>query len=424
MMKKTALLINFLFCVTLTFAQDLDDINELMGKLKYKEAKEAIDKYFQNPKKEKEAEGWYYKGRIYNSLSQETSMEYEESFTLKSESFNAFRKYQSLDSKDVYLLLEGYNSYLGLYFGYYDLGAKAFNNKKFGNAITAFKKAIEIKDFILSKKYDFGQTKLYPLDTSLILNIATAALQDKNEEEAIKNYKILAEANIVAEGYKEIYEYIADYYFRKNDLAALNSILIKGKKLYPEDDYWNDLEIRAVSKNGDKKALYAKYEEMIVREPSSFLLSYNYAVELYNSIYGKEASNTGDSIISNKLVEALKKAIANESKDDITATILLTNHLYNMSADKLNASNVIKSTKADDVKKKAGLKSEANKYMDDCIYYGEIAIKFYEGLASRTAIQKANYKILLSNLSDLYSIKKNPAKATEYENKNKAAEKL
>ena len=74
MMKKTALLINFLFCVTLTFAQDLDDINELMGKLKYKEAKEAIDKYFHNTKKEKEAEGCYYKGRIYNSLSQETSM--------------------------------------------------------------------------------------------------------------------------------------------------------------------------------------------------------------------------------------------------------------------------------------------------------------------------------------------------------------
>ena len=265
---------------------------------------------------------------------------------------------------------------------------------------------------------------MYPLDTSLILNIATAALQDKNEEEAIKNYKILAEANIVAEGYKEIYEYIADYYFRKNDLAALNSILIKGKKLYPEDDYWNDLEIRAVSKNGDKKALYAKYEEMIAKEPSSFLLSYNYAVELYNSIYGKEASNTGDSIISNKLVEALKKAIANESKDDITATILLTNHLYNMSADKLNASNVIKSTKPDDIKKKAGLKSEANKYMDDCIYYGEIAIKFYEALASRTGIQKANYKILLNNLSDLYSIKKNPVKATEFDNKNKAAEKL
>jgi hypothetical protein len=37
-------------------------------------------------------------------------------------------------------------------------------------------------------------------------------------------------------------------------------------------------------------------------------------------------------------------------------------------------------------------------------------------------MQKANYKIIIGNLSDLYSIKKNQLKVDEYERKNKAAD--
>jgi hypothetical protein len=62
--------------------------------------------------------------------------------------------------------------------------------------------------------------------------------------------------------------------------------------------------------------------------------------------------------------------------------------------------------------------------MNLCISYAEKAVKYYEAIPSKTQMQKANYKITLGYLSDIYSIKKNPAKAAEYDKKNAAADKL
>ncbi len=423
-MKKISLIALVLFSVMSVKSQSLEDINDLMGQSKFNEAKTAIDKYFTNPKKANDAEGYYYKGRIYNSLSRDTAFSFSLMFEYKSEAFEAFKKNQALDAKDVYLMLENHTSYLDLYFGFYDLGAKDFNAKKFGDAVTAFKKANEVKDYILSKKYEYSQTKLYALDTSLILNIAASAIQNKQENIAVEYYKKLTDLNVDGADYKELYQFIIEYYIKTNDAENLKSILTKAKKLYPGDDYWIDIELKAAGNTGNKADLLAKYEELLAENPTSFLLAYNYSVELYNSLYGRDASSAGSEAVSDKLTEIAKKAIANESKTDITATVLMCNHLFNYAADELNASNMIKSTKPEDVKKKAALKAIANKTMDECIVYAETAMKFYEGLSSRTPIQKANYKIVLGYLSDIYSVKKNTAKAAEYEKKNAAADKL
>ena len=129
-MKKLFIAAFFILSQISGFTQDLEDINDLLGKNKYQEAKDAIDKYMQNPKKEKDAEAWYFKGRIYNSLSQQENMDLNQSYDLKVESYAAFRKNQNLDSKDIRMMFEGYNSYLILYSGFYDLGSAFFNAKK------------------------------------------------------------------------------------------------------------------------------------------------------------------------------------------------------------------------------------------------------------------------------------------------------
>ena len=78
-MKKLFIAAFFILSQISGFTQDLEDINDLLGKNKYQEAKDAIDKYLQNPKKEKDAEAWYFKGRIYNSLSQQENMDLSQS---------------------------------------------------------------------------------------------------------------------------------------------------------------------------------------------------------------------------------------------------------------------------------------------------------------------------------------------------------
>ena len=423
-MKKIILSAIVLFATIMSSAQSLEDINDMMGKFQYREAKAGIDKYLSNSKKATEAEAWYYKGRIYNALSRDSSTPASEIYNLKNEAFLAFKQNQVMDKKDVYLSLETHTSYLDLYYGLYDFGAKEFNNKNFDSAMNAFKKAMEVKDYILEKKYDYPQTVINALDTSLILNIAASAIQAKKEDIAIEYYKKITDARASGADYKEVYQYIVEYYIKKDDEASLKEILTIAKSVYPGDDYWIDAELKAVSKKGDKATLFAKYDELIAQNPSSFVLPYNYAVEIYNSLYGKDATNAGDATIGNKLTEIIKKAINNEEKTDITATSLMANHLYNMSADMLNTSNMIKSTKPDEVKRKSELKAAANKSMDDCIIYAGNVEHFFEAIPNKTPIQKANYKIALGYLSDIYSLKKNPVKIAEYEKKKAAADKL
>jgi len=122
------------------------------------------------------------------------------------------------------------------------------------------------------------------------------------------------------------------------------------------------------------------------------------------------------------LFDILKKAIAIEDKKDITALILMCNHLYYFTSDLNNASSAIKGPNPDQLKKKASLKAATMKAADDCISYALTAESFLESIPSKNPMQKANYKIIIGNLSDLYSIKKNQLKVDEYERKNKAAD--
>ena len=105
-------------------AQDIDDIKDMMAKSQFKESKVAIDKYMSTPKNAENSDAWYLKGRIYNSLSYDNTTPESDVYNLRNEAFAAFQKYQQLDPKDLWMKLENFESYLNLYGGLYDLGAK------------------------------------------------------------------------------------------------------------------------------------------------------------------------------------------------------------------------------------------------------------------------------------------------------------
>ncbi len=417
-MKKFSILMLLFFSAMNGFSQSLDDINEIMGKKDYVNARTAIDKYLSDPKNSEKGDGWYFKGRIYNSLSYEKSIQQNELYDLKNTAFEAFKKYQQLDSKEVRMIFENHASYLDLYYGFYDLGANLFNSKDYSGAFNAFKKAIEVENYILGKKYVFSQATLNPLDTALVMNAAISATQAKKIDEGIPYYRKLTDANVTGEGYRDIYEYLVDYYNEKGDESAMKEILTKGKNFYPKDEFWNEIELKNIGKTGDEAALFAKYEEMIAKDPSNFTMAYNYAVVLYKKIYDKDAKHANDLSMKDKLTATLKSAITKDP--EIDATVLLAGHLYSMAANYFNDASMIKGTKPDDVKKKNELKALANKKLDECIPYSENAIKYFENKTDLKIMQTANYKIILSNLSDIYSMKGDKKKSDEYEKKRAA----
>src|SRR5882724_10397820 len=130
-MKKYCFFMMLLFSSAAGFGQKLEDITKLENANKHKEAKAGIDKFLSDPKNASEAAAYFYKGKIYNSVSKDSSITPEESMKLKTDAFDAFKKYQQMDSKEVSFILENHGSYFDLYNGFFDIGAKQFGKKNF-----------------------------------------------------------------------------------------------------------------------------------------------------------------------------------------------------------------------------------------------------------------------------------------------------
>ena len=414
-MKKLCFFSFVLFVAAVANAQSLDDIGKLMEKNKYAAAKVSIEKYISDPKNAASAEAWYYKGRIYNSLSKDSTVAKQDAYNLKQTAFDAFKKNQQLDKFDLRMKTEFYKSYLDLYLGFYDLGAQNFNLKNYPAAYNSFSKSQEMENFILSKNYLYDEIKLNKLDTALVMNIAASALQASDTLNAVINYRRITDAGITGLDYERVYEYLGRYYLEKKDNSNAQMILAKAKTAYPTNNFWNALEVEQISKSGDIKALLARYDELYNKDPRNFANSYNYAVEMYNSLWAN-VNKSPDTALFLKLTTVLKSAIAVDESMD--ATMLLNNHLFNVAADystKAALIKVIKTTKPDELKKKKDLNASSINYMNELIPYGESMIKFLSAKTTLTTKQKINYKQVANYLSDAYRVKGDLKKSAEYD---------
>jgi mevalonate kinase len=201
-------------------------------------------------------------------------------------------------------------------------------------------------------------------------------------------------------------------------MANFNAIIEKGKKLYPESEYWVSMQLENMRKNSDQAQMFAKYEEMIAQNPTNYVVPYNYSIELFNSIYGKDAKPADEMAAKDKLTAALKKAIANDKGKD--ATILMTKHLYNKSSDMSIAATLVKGTKPEDVKKRAELVEKTKAQMDEFLEYAKQGVAYYESLPSLKPVQRATYQELLTNMSEIYNYKKDTKSAAEIDKKKAA----
>lgn len=163
-------------------AQKIDEIKELIGKAQWEQAKQKLDAHLADPKNAAKPEGWYYKGVIYNELAKDAKYATILGTTDgRMEAFESFKKYIELDPKTILMTLEQNVRLFDLYNGYFDLGAKAFNSKNYEEAFKNFKNASIVEDFVASKNYEYNGFKFPKMDTSLIQNIALAALLSKKK---------------------------------------------------------------------------------------------------------------------------------------------------------------------------------------------------------------------------------------------------
>jgi hypothetical protein len=427
-MKKFSLVALLAFAVNFAMAQDIDEIRNLailgqMNRGKLPAAKEAVDKYLSVEKNAKKPEGWFYKGYVLNEMSKDSAKTIDESFAMKAEAFEALKKYRQMDPKAELLVEQNNAQFFDIYYGFSsELAIKAYNTKNLASAHENFKKGLEVHDYIFASDIAGANNfKFSAIDTTLTLYTAITANEIKKTDDAAFYYKKLVDGGVGGSDYIDAYQVLADYYKNKKDQAAFDDILAKGRKLYPQNEpYWMAIEIENAVDGIAKPAVFQKYEELMVKHPTSYEIAYNYGAELFNFVNSDESKTVNIAEYKTKLSETLKKAIAIQST--FNANFLLATSLYNNSYDLSDEARKIKGVKPEDVKKKKALEADALKSLNDALPYGETAVGLFSSLKKTNNSDKANYKRLVNLLKNAYEVKKDAAKTAEYDKLSKAAE--
>lgn len=403
-------------------AQDLDQVRNMAILGQHAKAKEAVDKFLAVEKNAKKADGWFYKGFVYNMVSRDTTKTLDESAALKEEALAALKKYRDMDAKRE-LLEENSNSpFFDIYSGYAsDLGIRAYNEKSFAKAADFFGKALEVHDFIYTNNITGANGfKFGALDTTLVIYSAIAASEAKNPDLAAVYYKKLVDANVGGDQYVDVYQKLADYYKDKKNREALMALLEKAKVVYPaNNEYWVALEVEYETEGVEKPALFSKYDALVTKYPGNYTVCYNYAVELYHYIYAEENKTKDNSAYKAKIQDVIKAALAAKSTSE--ANFLMANFLYNYSIDISDDAKKLKGPKPEDLKKKKELNAKSDEIMMSAVPYAEKVVSLFADIKKPKSSEKINNRQALIILSNIYEAKKDQAKSDYYNKLSKEA---
>jgi tetratricopeptide (TPR) repeat protein len=404
-------------------AQDVKKVKDALASNKLPEAKTMIDQMLANPKNQKNAEAWYLKGKTYSAISA-SAAERANVPDARMQSLDAIKKSQEIDknSATLYLTVDNYEPVFNLYKSGFEQGAALYNEEKYPEALGVFKETNTVGDYIFSQGWG-----LYKLDTTITYYSALAAMNAKNQPEALSYFAKLADANVGGPNNPEYvtpYRYLAKHYYDNKDEANMMKYISAGKKLYPKDDYLPLLELDYVREKGDKAALFAKYDEILAASPDNFDVTIDYATELFGETHVTEAAKRPADYDQRCLkIESLYKKAIELKPDSYEAKLSLGKHYYNMMLIKEEDAKAIKGTKPEDVKKKADINAEVMAAADKAIPYLEEVFKHYDTLGKLKVSERSNFKSSCSLLSYCYGKKKDTAKVSFYEKKYDEADK-
>jgi hypothetical protein len=314
-----------------------------------------------------------------------------------------------------------------LYYSYYDLGIKTYNEKKFPESFDLFKSSLDVHDYGISNKLDGPNgLKFAAHDTDLVWNLAVLANELKKKDEALMFYKKIADANLSDEKYANAYDELVKKYKSEKNAELFNKYVTAAKKYYPVDlPYWENKEIEFALDGIENEALLNKYEELTKTFPNNYIVFYNYAVEI-DKFLGTDAAKNKDAATvaayRTKIEDLFKKAVS--IKPNIEGNLQLANLYYSKTYDLQERAAKIKGTKPAEVKVKNELNAAVKASMSQAIPFAEEAAKMLGELKEYKFSDKANYKLALEILSNAYKMAGNTGKFTEIEKKRAAVDKL
>lgn len=438
-MKRIVLPFLFTFLVTLTFGQDVKKATKYVNDKNYEKAKTEIDGIL--AKDPANSEALYLKSKVYTLMADSSA--YKNLFTGDpySEAFDAFKKAMADSNNNAVTLLvikDNYAPIFGIYSGYYGEAASAFNdaanssNKPdtagFAKAMDLFIKANDAGQYIGQNKW----ANIGKVDTTLVLNIAKAALNAKKNDSARKYFKEIADAKIGGlhndtntpdPSFALPYQWLTLDYKQAGDSANMVKYATLGREVYPKDDYYDFVEMDFYRENGDHADLFKKYDELTARNPDSIRYHLNYATEIFSYIFSSDEGTVipNKDQLLNTLQSQLDKTLAIEPNNG-SANLLYAQYYYNKGYFAVDAASKIKGAKLtpEQTKNKSDLSAQAKDYFQKAIPYAEKAMNiFSEGFKKS---EKSRYKSAVNLLQNIYQSLGDKVNLKTYQDKYDAAD--
>lgn len=430
-MKRIVLPFLFTFLVTVTFAQDKDikKATSLVDDKKYDEAKTQIDGIL--AKDPNNTVALYLKSKVDVILADNAAKKGALTGDPYGEAFDAFKK-AIVDSTNPKLTLmvvkDNYGPIFGVYSGYFSEGANAFNEAApkadtagFAKAMDLFIKADNAGQYIRERKW----ANIGKVDTTLVLNIAKAALNSKNNAVAKKYFEELADAHIKGmhnekdtadPAYELPYQWLTLDYKQAGDSANMVKYAALGRELYPNDDYFDFVEMDYYREKENKIALFKKYDELTTRHPDSVRYHLNYATEIFSYVYNSDEGtviNDKDALLTT-LQNQLEKAHSVDPQNP-GVNLLYSQYYYNkgiialQDADKIKTAGITPDQKA----KKADLTTKGEANLKQAVPYAEDALKgFGDGFKKS---ERSKYKSVANILQNIYQSLGDKANLKKYQ---------
>jgi hypothetical protein len=407
-MKPKLILALALFIAHNSFAQDLQSVQKLMASNSWWKAKGQIDSLILVNKTDPAP--WFYKGKIYTELARH-AME-NASMDLIAPAFDAYKNYQQKSPDNKLMTLDNNIGLFQLYDLCYLRGRKAYSEELYDTAFLFNKKALEIRDYIARKNLTINGFTFSALDTQLVYLAGSSAYFARREDESIPYFEKLADAKLTDTVYKDVYSMLANYYIRKNDSAKYSKYLSLGKKLFPDDEYWIGVEFG--QPGTDPVQRFNRYEQLLTKYPVAYRLNMDYAIELFNYIYGDK--QPADYLAKQEKLNAVLLRTVKLNSTAL-ANFVMSQHIYNQIYDLKNAQREIAGTTAADLAKKKDLLSKIDSKFELLLLYAQNAYDLYAAQPELTAQERQNFRKVVEVLIGYYQAKNMGDKIAFYEKK-------
>lgn len=433
-MKRILLPFAFSLLVAATFGQDIKKATSYVNDKNYPKAKTEIDGIL--AKDPNNTEALYLKSKVYTAMADSSAFKSLFTGDPYQEAFDAFKKAiaDSTNPKVTLLVVkDNYQPIFGIYSGYYGEAANAFNeaanspNKPdtagFAKAMDLFIKANNVGQYIAEHKW----ANIGKVDTTLVLNIAKAALNAKKDDSARKYFEEIANAKISGlhnaentpdPNFELPYQWLTLDYKQSGDSANMVKYATIGKELFPNDDYFDFVQMDYYREKENRPALFKKYGELTQKHPDSLRYHLNYATEIFSYIFNSDQGtviNDKENLL-NTLQTQLDKAIALDPNNP-SVNLLYAQYYYNRGIVTLDDAGKIKGTTltADQKKNKTDLTTQGNDFLNKAIPYAEKVVTTLEAGYKKT--EKSRYKSAVNLLENIYQSLGNKDKLKVYQDK-------